>query len=515
MFMYWASQASPIYIITFTFTMFYMKKNKLSSIYSLKYVLFVGLVMGSLSCGNRIDLEPTQLVTENVAFVTFNDYRAALIGAYTPLRPMYQAYVRATDRTGDDVKVGVNNLGQGAFLYNLNAPSSEGDFATIWDNGYSAINRANGVISKIPALQANTAADVTEKNRILGEALAIRGMVHFDMLRVFASRFQGNGGGLGIPYITEVLKPSAKPSRNTIQEVLDNVLADLNAAEGLVTANFTATNRIFITKPAVLALKARYYLYKGEFANALAAANAAITATTAAPNSIALSTGTTYRDIWSDVSFGEVIFKIKFVQGQGSLGGDYWGEQNDTNFFTPTVDLLSLYGSNDTRSTNFFGTAASGNTVIKHRGPAPTPSTDFGRSDIKWLRLSELYLIRAEASIETGDEATAKTAIHDIRTARITGYDRNNASNVDATTLNSTSGNALRELLRTERRKELCFEGHRFLDLKRQNLNMVRIDCNASPSSSCSLTAGANRFTYAIPQGEVSANSNMVQNPGY
>ncbi len=89
--------------------------------------------------------------------------------------------------------------------------------------------------------------------------------------------------------------------------------------------------------------------------------------------------------------------------------------------------------------------------------------------------------------------------------ARIGGFDPASEGN--------ESGSALLDAILVERRRELAFEGHRWHDLKRRNLPIVRgADCSATQ---CELPADDYRFTLPIPQVELAGNVNMEQNPGY
>ena len=110
-----------------------------------------------------------------------------------------------------------------------------------------------------------------------------------------------------------------------------------------------------------------------------------------------------------------------------------------------------------------------------------------------------------EANAMLGNDGPAMDDLNDLRAARIVGY-------VDE----NLTGNALMDAIAVERRKELAFEGHRWFDLKRKNLPIVRgADCVSGPAVTCSLDANDFRIVTPIPQSEVFANDNITQNPGY
>mgnify|MGYP000135172973 FL=1 len=83
------------------------------------------------------------------------------------------------------------------------------------------------------------------------------------------------------------------------------------------------------------------------------------------------------------------------------------------------------------------------------------------------------------------------------------------------------TGAALSDAIALERRLELAFEGHRFFDLKRKGLPCVRssfgdaADGTGEKAEFIELPANDHRWNMAIGTGEINANSNMVQNPGY
>jgi hypothetical protein len=129
------------------------------------------------------------------------------------------------------------------------------------------------------------------------------------------------------------------------------------------------------------------------------------------------------------------------------------------------------------------------------------PSILSDRSDTKILRLSEMYLIAAEASLPS-NEADALTYVNFITSRR------------GATAISSTGAQLFEDII-TERRKELAFEGDRYMDLQRLKRNVVR--STNYPAAALSIPYSDFRRVLPIPQGELNANPNIrsQQNPGY
>jgi hypothetical protein len=65
---------------------------------------------------------------------------------------------------------------------------------------------------------------------------------------------------------------------------------------------------------------------------------------------------------------------------------------------------------------------------------------------------------------------------------------------------------------------ELAFEGHRYLDIKRNKSilgGISRNDIDCAQGGNCEMAASDFRLTLPIPQVELNANPNITQNPGY
>jgi hypothetical protein len=113
------------------------------------------------------------------------------------------------------------------------------------------------------------------------------------------------------------------------------------------------------------------------------------------------------------------------------------------------------------------------------------------------LRLSEIYLIRAEAELSNGDLAGAANDLNVIRS-------RAGLSNTEA-----SDGTSLFLAIQNERRHELfCEGGNRWFDLKRWNLATDILNI-IKPSWK------PNAQLYPIPVSQINADPNLAQNPGY
>ena len=122
----------------------------------------------------------------------------------------------------------------------------------------------------------------------------------------------------------------------------------------------------------------------------------------------------------------------------------------------------------------------------------------FGQDNVPLIRISEMYLIRAEASVKLSapNYTQSRSDINILRAAR----------GLSPTTANDGT---LAAAVQKERRLELCFEGHRFFDLKRLGLDITKEAPSVTlPYTDFKVVAG-------IPQTEMDVNKNLVNNPGY
>ncbi|MEJ7911614.1 MAG: RagB/SusD family nutrient uptake outer membrane protein [Chitinophagaceae bacterium] len=486
----------------------------------------IGLTLSALmvlpSCKKVIDIEPEFQKDGSKIFTTVADYEFALTGAYSLFRQTgyfgsggqtTSTWANLPDmmtdnlvQTGEDL---ANWQNQTNWLYT----TAENDIDVAWTAAYSVIAQANLVLRNIDQFSATGAKQI---NRIKGQALAIRAIAHFDVLRYWGVDFDRNSTALGIPYITQV-DIELKPKRLTVKESWDNILKDMLEAETRLAdvdkSINTASNKTNIDQIAVRALLARMYLYAKDYVKAEQYASLAIAA-------VPLASRAAFPNIWRDASQAEVLWSVSFSPGEGSPSSGAHNAPSNRNRFRPSASLINLYDNvNDVRFPAYLasrqsGSAASrpilpfGDNTRKIMNKFVTRGTTLDNV-VNWkvVRTGEMYLIRAEARALQGgsQEALGLKDLNDLRAARITGY----------VPLVST-GAALQNEIQVERRRELFGEGHRWFDLKRTTRTIMRADVTLA-STKITLAATAREWVWPIPQAEIDANPNMQgqQNPGW
>ena len=451
-------------------------------------ILFLAAMMlFGFACDDQLELEPAQSLSEAESLADIEGLQTALFGAYDGLQQVNyygREFLVIPEIEANLVYLSINNSNRFVQNYIYQVTVFNGDITGMWNDAYEVILRVNNIINNIDAIEGDQAT----KNQIKGEALAIRALAHFDLARYFG-KAPTNGtpsSDLAVPIILEA--SISEPARNTVAEVYAQVIADLNEAAGLI-----GDAGIFRFGPdAVNALLARVYLYQGDYSNAVSRAAAVI-------GSGNYSLATDYVAMWAAPGSSEEIFTLRTVadenRGSDNLGGIY--NPDTYGDIRVSSDWINLYEAGDTRAGLVYQFDDGEFYNSKYASQDGIP----GLASPKLFRLGEMHLIRIEANFQLGNTAEALAELNTLRTAR------------GASELAEISLMTIIE----ERQRELGMEGHTSFDLFRNNIDMVRTQCNTGVEldAPC-IIGGSDNFTIRpIPQREIDVNDNMVQNPGY
>eukprot|EP01136_Pigoraptor_vietnamica_P041265 Opistho-1_new@14053 len=462
-----------------------------------KMLLVIVLLVTASSCKKTfIELNSPTSLTPEQALGTEADLQVALRGAYAGLRGV-DFYGRSMpiwgDIMADNTYQSSLNTNRYTFFNDYSdtkgATAVDGNVSGLWGSAYGVILRANNIINTTVASNANV-------DQYKGEAYAIRALAYFALVRHFAKPYSDDPAALGVPIIT-TYNPDLKPARNKVSEVYALMVDDLNKAYTLMTKY---TNSSQFSKYAAKALQAKVYLNMGDKTNAKTAAldvinNGGFTSLTAA----------SHASYWSSsvvtTSKLETLFEVS-SDAVGNLSFDalsyLYSQAGNYGDLLCADDLYASYSATDVRKA-LYPTGTRAGLAAAFVNKYPVIQGDL--SDTKVLRLSEMYLIAAEASLPT-NEADALTYVNYITSRR------------GATPIAST-GTQLFEDVITERRKELAFEGDRFHDMQRLKRTIVR--STNYPATSRTIPYTVFRRLFPIPQVEVDANPQIKpqQNTGY
>ncbi|NIG52290.1 RagB/SusD family nutrient uptake outer membrane protein [Chitinophaga sp. Cy-1792] len=494
-----------------------------------KYFAGLSLVMLAASCS--LNKEPHQAVP-NIDAKDPAMWQNATDGNYALLKePEFtRNYWQIGEFPSDDIALSGTTTDPLFYSYTYGHLTNQGNTSAYWRAAYRAINGCNLLLAE---MKEGTSADV---DQMIGENLFIRAFVHHSLVRTFGRPYaQSPETNLGVPVVTTA-DITAKPKRNTVKEVYDQVIADLRKAKDLMTKNTDDRPNSYATKNVALAMLARVYLYKGQNDSAYIFADSVINSnryslitTDDLPKYYTKGNQDNKETIWAihhtaqDDRDWSSIGSMYYTSPNGLGYGEIYASeayrklldkypQDARHTFVQPLYLKSAAGGDSTN--------ASGKKVVATRGKAGGIQvekwyiTKFSNQDnIPTLsspvvfRLAEMYLIRAEAAAKMGNNNQAIADVNTIRTR----------AGLSGTALFSTGdlkGYAtVLDVVLDETRLELAFETHRCFDIFRNNRNLVRDYPGYHPVNPQTIEYTNARVVHYIPEQDILLNPNLVQNP--
>ena len=385
-------------------------------------------------------------------------------------------------------------------------------FDHIWKACYLIINSSNVLLKEIENIEDYSSEAV--KNHLTGEAYFIRGMLYFEMVKLYGDI------PLQITAATEV--ESTKIERTPVADVYESIISDLKQAEILLIENpFPDRVEGMPTSLTASALLSKAYLQRGalnndisDFENAKICLEKVIGNYTLEPN---------FADIFKleNANKGEIIWAVNF---SGTLG-EGWGtsqllvrlmptmesetgSKNGQGWERPTDALYNSFSDDDERKqgtfiSNYDGEVFEGPYISKYWDEPVEGGRANGESDVDfiYIRYADVLLMYAEVlnEINSGPSTEAYNAINDVR----------NRANL--TDLPSGLGyQAFKDAVLQERQWEFVMEGQRWYDLIRHGKLKEKVE-NAKEG----ITVNDWNVLFPIPQKERYYNSNLSQNTGY
>ena len=392
-----------------------------------------------------------------------------------------------------------------------------------WQTYYKQINGCNLAIDYVNKVSGT----VTEKNAILGQALFLRAYYYLKLATLYGLPYNGAGvnpqTSLGVPLVLNDVVSDARPARNTLAEVYDQIEADLLKAAPLLRDNYTPTTPFRVGHVATYALLCRFYLYKGRnedmdnvkrYADSVLSYNSGLNQL---QNYFSATSVFSTQGIYDITAGPEVIW----VYGPNPNGiTTYMPVQTATlPTYTVSLDLTNLYDKGtgttnygDLRYLSYFLRATYNGVTYNTRSLKIATAKTYGTSGI---RIAEIYLNRAEALIRrykaSGQAADLSQALSDINMLRQSRYDKRNVS---YTQVAISDADSLFRFYQQERRRELCLEeNHRWTDICRWALSITHNYIDAGGvSTKYTLPAGSPLYALPIPYTAFDNNANLVQN---
>lgn len=443
-------------------------KNKLI------YIVSFGIILAS--CSKQLDTVPTQSIDVSAALNSSSNVLVALTGSYSDLgnANFYGGYpFIGAELLANSGELNWSGTFQQFTQINLKAiPKTNTFVASTWAAGYTAINDVNNVLSALGVV------DASQKNKVEGEAKFIRACVLFDLVRLYAKSYNDGDptANDGVPIVltpTRGITADNLVKRNKVSEVYAQVIQDLTDAE----AKLAGKNGFYANKTSAGAVLSRVYLQKGDYANAVQAANRAIT--NAMANGYSLKSNVADAFPFGSGNTSEDIFAMQVTTSSGNNSFQTFFSTSGRGDIQINPAHTSQYESGDARL-GLFGISG---------GSTFTTKFDYVYGNVHIVRLAELYLTRAEANFRL-NSAVGDLPLNDVNVVR-------SRAKLPALLIVT-----LPAILK-ERKLELAFEGFSLHDIKRTQGAVGPLAWN-SP-----------KLVYPIPDREIIVNPNLTQNAGY
>ncbi len=461
---------------------------------------FALLLLSMASCESWIDVKPDDRLTEDMVFSSQKGFMQALNGIY--------AEMNHANVYGGNLSVGILDVLAQYYdggpdntyayyyysRYDYTATTVKNTFEGIWAKMYSLIANVNIILEKCE--QTDVLSPQYQK-QIKGEALALRAMLHFDLLRLFGPVMTEDARETAIPYVTV--------ADQTIQDILPadavmtRILNDLTEASRLLLDADPLVTRESLPRSgeagegaqyrlnyfAVQVLLARAYLWNGDKTKALDIARNTIgKAEKLFPfTSTAAATGA-----YPDRMFSTEVMFALYNTSRINVYRKYFAATLDPRkilSFAGTLDagrIPELYDSqNDLRYKMWSSSIEGDNDLIFNKYEDVTlndGSTEDYCYMMPLIRLSELYLIAAEC------ETDSQQALDYLNTLR----NKRNCPDLQPKTPDE-----LMDGITSEFRKETIGEGQMFFFYKRHAMQ------NIPNGSSMTGTMNMQPKSYVVP----------------
>lgn len=503
----------------------------------------MGLMVSSSGCNDMLNPEPVGTQTIDVTFTDFSGSLAAVNGIYNVLSGgnLYRGNnnLLYVDLASDDV---MNQSKTTSSAYSVvdyfELVANNSQTFELWDDFYKIVYRSNLVINRVPNIdfpiaQSRNSAGTLFKEQFVGEAKFMRAFAYFNLVRLFGD----------VPLRTTEIKSAGEVNipRTPASQVYNQIIEDLKDAATKLPASYSGSGngneRGRPTRWTALTMLADVYLTQKNYTEARTIANQILTQS-------GFSLNTRYTDNFAarggQENSSESLFEVQFSNGglgngTAPFGNNYgfiMGATNETNGgvislanYRPTNNLdpenesgfkgglIQEYEEGDLRRDVCFvqGRSGTGNTqwlTVKHHLPG---SGAIGQANFPIYRLAEVMLILAEATNELSVlDANSLEQLNRLR-RRAFGLPLSIPSTLRDITSGLTQAQ-YRELIRSERRRELAMENKRWFDLLRYGFDYANTVLKSNQQRS---NFTREKMLFPIAQIELINNPQLTQNVGY
>lgn len=465
------------------------------------------------ACSDDIENENTEVnVDPEIASQLIEDLYAKM---YTPGSGGTQSHADFGHKTYDllsDLLIGdmaPTSHGSGGFLIpNVNQNYfGTTDFTNrnnyrVWTQYYSIIETANTIIDMFGGDDAQPQDD--EGRHFFGQALAMRAHSYFYLTQYMANDYDPSAAIL--PIYREANSDYAPKS--TTAEVFQLIENDLNRAIDLLE-NYQRPSKKHVNQ----------FMAQAILAYAIAAQRDASRLNTVLElcDAVIVNSGATIMDVT------EVVGGFNNVETPGWVWGvdltydmnigllSWWGQVDYFSYSYAAVGDSKAIDQNlydqipmvDVRKEQFFSQLSAWNHLqplykFYDADRVPLGTTQNTQSDYVYMRIAELYLLKAESLAKLGQDPAARVVLAEVLSQRLP----------DVNYLNSLSGVALEDEIYLQTRIEFWGEGKAYLALKRNErwTGIRGENHHYTDLIGTSFAHNDERLTFEIPQSEIENN---------
>ncbi len=497
----------------------------------------------NVSCS--LELVPDSAIPEEKALTTLSDCDAWVVGIYSAFKndALYSGYLALLPDIQADMAYAAQTTNTGFYTqyYQWNFNSASTEVVNVYNGLYTIVARCNFFLDYKEQVEASleTKTDKANFEKRLGEVYFARALAYAELIRTYCEAYNSENADLpdmGISLPVTYSEAVQQVKRSTLRESYTQILDDLDNAEKYLPAERTAPDTPYFSQGAANALRARVCLYMGMGDLKIDADNEYLKKSVEAATKViktgvySLSDATTpaysvggiqysdYQVMWMYDQSDEIIWKVAMSNNSyGGALGRYLLGYNGASYspqYHAAEAILNLYDGNDYRAGAFFAQQndVNGDPVYMITKYPGNSDIDGGATPLwvnmpKPLRLSEVYLVRAEANYWLGNEEAAREDLSAVMRKRISAFGSVNVSGED-----------LLKEIQDERARELYMEGFRLSDLKRWHKDIKRkSQLYAIPGPiNCELEVKYSdakyRFTtWPIPKHEIEATNGVVK----
>ena len=489
------------------------------------YTLLVSMVSSLASCDKWLELKPQNGIVGNEFWNTKEQVDAAVYGIYSAMqasttgdRQMVEYFFLWGEARTDMVAPGFRAEQDEQDIVNLNMlPNNK--FIN-WRSFYQVINFCNTVIELAPGvLQKDNTFTEAHLNRAVGEALTIRALMYFYLVRSFRDvplKLEATISDLDVKNIP----------KSSSDSVLSQIVSDLKKAEAFVPLSYgdRIGDKSRVTRYAVNALLADVYLWMDKYTECVAECEKIIKSL----NFGLVRADNFFNDVFLEGNSSESIFELQFdLQRLNPFYAIHhpttrrWGAAPYLMDYVYGNDVANATPVNDVRGDN-TAFRATDFTIWKYIGATDNGRTikNLDQSYTNWIfyRYADILLMKAEAINQLNQPLEASRIVKQIR---------NRARAIDFKNMDSTDKGSMTLFILEERQRELAFEGKRWYDVlrnaKRNNYERLHLLLDMASFSlptdrrqaAFNKLKDKNSHYFPIPLNDIQTNKLLEQNPFY